>query len=219
MPDRRTQIAEAGVRILASQGVRALTHRAIDSELGLPTGSTSYYARSRRDLLGLIVDLLAERTEGEIIPPRLPDTITPSVVADLLVAAMDADAEHPEAQRARRLLLLECHDDPELRARLSARPAVRSAFIATASSVLDLLDVTDPDTHARDLVGLLDSLAMQRVYRTAVLDEHRVLTAYLGGLPRVESEVSRPGINPAAAARGLLSRFRGPRPTGSGAPA
>ncbi|MCW5951209.1 MAG: TetR family transcriptional regulator [Propionibacteriaceae bacterium] len=219
MPDRRTQIAEAGVRILASQGVRALTHRAIDSELGLPAGSTSYYARSRRDLIGLIVDLLAGRTEREIIAPRLPTTITPAVVADLLVAAMDAASEHSDEQRARLLLLLEFHGDPDLRDRLTTRPAVHGAYVATASAVLELLDVANPDTHARDLVGLLDSLSMQRVHQTAGLDERGVLTAYLDGLPRVESEPSRPGISPAAAARGLLSRFRGPRSPHGEAPA
>lgn len=219
MPDRRTQIAEAGVRVLASRGVRALTHRAIDEELGLPTGSTSYYARSRRELISLIVDLLADRTEGEIIASRLPETITPAVVAELLVAAMDAASERPEDLRARLLLLLECHGDPEFRDRLVTRPAVRSAFIATATAMLELLDVSNPDTHARDLVGLLDSLSMQRVHHTAEVDERAVLTAYLAGLPRVEAEPSRAGISPAAAARGLLSRFRGPRSTAGEAPA
>jgi DNA-binding transcriptional regulator YbjK len=62
MADRRAQIAEAGIAILASRGVRALTHLAIDRELGLPDGSTSYYARTRRDLIAVIVDRLATRT-------------------------------------------------------------------------------------------------------------------------------------------------------------
>lgn len=54
-PDRRSEIAEAGIRVIAKLGVRALTHRAIDAELALPTGSTSYYARTRHDLVTLIV--------------------------------------------------------------------------------------------------------------------------------------------------------------------
>ena len=59
MTDRREQIAAAGLTLLATRGIRALTHRAIDEELGLPAGSTSYYARTKRDLVNLIVQRLA----------------------------------------------------------------------------------------------------------------------------------------------------------------
>lgn len=211
MPDRRTQIAEAGVRLVASRGVRALTHRAIDDELGLPTGSTSYYARSRRELLSLIVAHLSERTEGEIIGSRLPATITPAVLADLLADELDTIGEHPQEHRARLLLWLELHGDPELQAVLATRPESRRAFGITAASVLELLGVAHPEVHAPDLVGLLDALALQRVARTADLDEREVLTAYLSGLPRIDAETGRAPLNPAAAARGLLSRIRGPR--------
>lgn len=205
MPERRIQIAEAGARVLASRGVRALTHRAVDDELGLPTGSTSYYARTRRELIDLIVVYLAQRTRGELIPPRLPETLTPAVIADLLVAALDDTAQRADEQRARLLLLLEYHHDPDLRGGLVHRP---EPFVATASAVLELLDVADPDGSGRDLVGLLDALLMQRIVHTAELDEREVLTAYLEGLPRADAGAARPGINPAATARDWLSRIR-----------
>lgn len=211
MSDRRTQIAEAGVRIIASRGVRALTHRAIDAELGLPDGSTSYYARSRRDLIALIVAHLAGRTEGEFIAPRLPAVLNSAVVADLLAAALEASAEPPDEHRARLLLLLEYHQDTELRSALVTRPEVRSAFLTTASAVLELLDVQDPESHGGTLVGLLDGLLLQRVIGTAELDERAVLTAYLDGLPRIGSEADRSGLSPAATARDWLSRIRRPR--------
>lgn len=212
MTDRRTQIAEAGVRLVASQGVRALTHRAIDAELGLPTGSTSYYARSRRELLSLIVARVAERTEGEIIASRLPAEITPVVLADLLAAELDRIDTRPDDYRARLLLWLELESDPGLRDVLATQADARRAFRLTAASVLDLLDVANPEAHAGELVGLLDTLALQRVARTSPLDERAVLTAYLTGLPRVQMEAGRPAPNPAAAARGLFSRIRGGRP-------
>lgn len=211
MSDRRTQIAEAGVRILALRGVRALTHRAIDEELELPPGSTSYYARTRRDLIELIVAHLAGRDEGELIAPRLPAVLTSAVVADLLVDALETSAADPDAHRARLLLLLEYHHDAELRAALAPRPEVRRAFRTTASAILELLEVEDPGSHAGTLVDLLDGLLAQRVIGTAELDERAVLTAYLEGLPRAGAESSRPGINPAATARNLLSRIRRPR--------
>ena len=50
-PDRRALIAASAVTIIAEQGPRALTHRAVDQSLELPAGSTSYYFRTREALL------------------------------------------------------------------------------------------------------------------------------------------------------------------------
>jgi AcrR family transcriptional regulator len=47
---RRRQILDAAVTVLASQGWRGLTHRAIDRAAGLPEGSSSAYYRSRSAL-------------------------------------------------------------------------------------------------------------------------------------------------------------------------
>ena len=208
MSDRRTQIAEAGVRVLSTRGARALTHRAIDEELGLATGSTSYYARSRRELVNLIVGYLAERTEGELIAPRLPEVITPASIAGLLVDELDATGERADDHRARLLLLLEHHDDAELQAALTTSREVQRAFVTTASSVLELLDVAEPAKHARGLIGLLEGLRARRIVGGLAIDEREILTAYLAGLPRIEA--GRPPANPAAAARGLLNRIRRP---------
>lgn len=49
--NRPVLIAETALRILARDGARGLTHRAIDRELDLPMGSTSHYFRTRLDLL------------------------------------------------------------------------------------------------------------------------------------------------------------------------
>lgn len=50
-PDRRVLIADAAIKVLAESGARGLTHLAIDKQLGLASGSTSYYFRTRAALL------------------------------------------------------------------------------------------------------------------------------------------------------------------------
>ena len=71
-PRRRDLLADAGLRVLAREGARGLTHRAVDREAGVPAGTTSNYFRSRDALLGGL---------GERIFQRLaPD---PAVVAEL----------------------------------------------------------------------------------------------------------------------------------------
>src|SRR3954453_2356028 len=47
---RRTTLADAGIAVLAREGSRGLTHRAIDAEAGVPVGTTSNYFRSREAL-------------------------------------------------------------------------------------------------------------------------------------------------------------------------
>ena len=67
---RRTTITDAAIATLASDGMRGLTHRAVDHAAGLPEGSTSYYFRSRLALLEATVQRLVELDETEV--PILP---------------------------------------------------------------------------------------------------------------------------------------------------
>lgn len=59
--ERRAQLAHAGLRLLARDGARGLTHRAVDHEAAAPAGTTSNYFRTRADLLEGLVRRLAER--------------------------------------------------------------------------------------------------------------------------------------------------------------
>lgn len=58
---RRRLIADAGLTILATEGSRGLTHRAVDLAAGLPVGTTSNYFRSRDALIEGLVDRIGER--------------------------------------------------------------------------------------------------------------------------------------------------------------
>ena len=59
MSDRRTEILDGALRVLAEQGMRGLTHRAVDQAAGIPPGSTSYYFRTRSALVeGCVARLL-----------------------------------------------------------------------------------------------------------------------------------------------------------------
>lgn len=60
-PSRRAALADAGLRVLAASGARGLTHRAVDAEASVPTGTSSNYFRSRDALLGALGDRIFER--------------------------------------------------------------------------------------------------------------------------------------------------------------
>ena len=70
--DRRTAILDGALEVLAEQGMRGLTHRAVDAAAGLPPGSTSYYFRSRAALVTGCVQRLLERDLEHDVPPWKP---------------------------------------------------------------------------------------------------------------------------------------------------
>jgi DNA-binding transcriptional regulator YbjK len=64
--ERRTRIADAAIEVLAQLGARGLTHRAVDTELGLPDGSTSYYYPTRAALLLSAAERLVELDSSDV---------------------------------------------------------------------------------------------------------------------------------------------------------
>ncbi|AQY01281.1 TetR/AcrR family transcriptional regulator [Microbacterium foliorum] len=58
---RRRTIADAGLSVLATDGSRGLTHRAVDMVAGVPVGTTSNYFRSRDALIEGLVERIGER--------------------------------------------------------------------------------------------------------------------------------------------------------------
>jgi len=57
-------ITDAAIEVLAAQGVKGLTHRAVDTAADLPPGSTSYYLRTREALMEAAVQRLVETDEA-----------------------------------------------------------------------------------------------------------------------------------------------------------
>src|ERR1700759_2489301 len=58
---RRAELLEAAVALIGEQGLDAVTHRAVAAAAGVPAASTSYYFRSRDELIDEALRTLAER--------------------------------------------------------------------------------------------------------------------------------------------------------------
>jgi DNA-binding transcriptional regulator YbjK len=70
--ERRSALADAGIRVLAEEGARGLTHRAVDAAAGTPRGTASNYFPTRDDLISALVDRIGERLAPD------PEAISPS---------------------------------------------------------------------------------------------------------------------------------------------
>ena len=108
---RREQIADAGIRLIASGGAHRLTHRLVDKSAGLPQGSTSYYARTRRDLIALIVQRLSDGSQGDIEDLTIPASLDEEQATALIASLTQRMQERDAAQVARFALMFEVRDD------------------------------------------------------------------------------------------------------------
>ncbi|WP_270365907.1 TetR/AcrR family transcriptional regulator [Microbacterium algeriense] len=95
---RRRTIADAGLAVLARDGSRGLTHRAIDALAEVPTGTTSNYFRTRDALIEGLVDRIGERLAPppEDLRRRAAGTPGPALFADYvrdIVRRLSADRD------------------------------------------------------------------------------------------------------------------------------
>lgn len=180
--DRRSEIAEAGIHLIAARGVRALTHRAIDAALDLPAGSTSYYARTRHDLVKLIVQRLATRTTTDMSRTSVPDCLTVEQAATLIARGLDATLLRADEHLVRIALHIEYRSDPAMLDALAGDPPIRQRLILAAEELLSRLGVAEPARYAPDLVTLIDSLLMQQTVREASTNTEDIVHAYLDGI-------------------------------------
>ena len=167
---RRALIADAAISTLARDGMRGLTHRAVDRAAGLPEGSASYYFRTRQALLQATVERLAELDTSDMLDSTgmLPSTglaAPPGLDLDAFVDAAAGIVEiwlttGRERQLARYELALEATRRPELRQALVTAGAAIRAMVASQFAAAG---VRQPDQRAADFVAFLDGLLFDQI--------------------------------------------------------
>lgn len=177
------------MRIIARDGVRALTHRAVDREAGLSAGSSSYYVPTRKALTDLIVQTLVERSIADAESAAQAATrssVHPHTINELtaaLAGIIDAYASRSTEMRTRYALLLELDPDDPVRATLSQRSPVQQRMLDLVIDALDRLKVSDAATRAAELLMLTDALLAHRVITGSDTSSTvPIVTAYLHGL-------------------------------------
>lgn len=187
---RRDRIARAGIRIIAYRGMRAMTHRAVDAEAGLPLGSSSYYAPTRQTLIAEIVRVLAEHCIADLENAShtlsdfagRPARITREKLLGVLVDAVDSLFQRPEELRVRCALLLELGNDDPSRAALAEQSPVQHQMTQGLTDALSACGIAAPQERAVELMNLCDALLMRAAVSGAPMPVAPILAAYLDGL-------------------------------------
>lgn len=147
----RDRALDAGVELIGTQGMRALTHVRVDEQAGLPRGSTSNYFRTRAALVEAVVGWVADHEMGDFDPGFDPALASVDDVIDALCALFALQIGPARARTlARYVLFLESAHDPELRAPLVVN---RRRFEQWTTTLLSALGAPDPKTAARALMA------------------------------------------------------------------
>lgn len=119
---RRRMIADAGLTVLAREGSRGLTHRAVDTAAQVPTGTTSNYFRSRDALIEGLVERIGERLAPTPDDLELRATAAPgpALFADYIRDIVRRLTADPDVTLALFELRLEGGRRPEVAAVLGA---------------------------------------------------------------------------------------------------
>ena len=164
----RERALEAAVELLGTDGVRALSHARVDERAGLPPGSTSNWFRTRRALLGGVVEWIAERERADFDPAALPAITGPDGLVEGLCAMVELQAgTFAVRTRARYALFLELAGDPELGEPLRRQ---RHEFERWTERIVIAVGIAEPVSATRALMALGDGLLLHRLTVDPELD-------------------------------------------------
>jgi DNA-binding transcriptional regulator YbjK len=122
-PARRAALIDAAIEVLAREGARGLTFRAVDTEAGVPNGTASNYFTNRDDLLTQAGGRVYERLQPDAttIAKALEGPRDRVRVTRLLQDSVDRITEFRSGYLALLELRLEATRRPELRGVLTRR--------------------------------------------------------------------------------------------------
>ncbi|MEV6400440.1 TetR family transcriptional regulator [Streptomyces sp. NPDC051907] len=177
---RRAALVDAAIEVLARDGARGLTFRAVDAAAEVPNGTASNYFANRDDLLtqagGRIYERL--RPDEATMEAMLSGPTTRARTAELVREVVERVAAFKTGYLALLELRLEATRRPELRAVLTARvsedveanvtghlasglpgdaDAVKMIYLATNWLIVERLTLPDvfPEEEARNLIAAL----------------------------------------------------------------
>jgi TetR/AcrR family transcriptional regulator, regulator of biofilm formation and stress response len=186
---RRGELLEAAIGLIGEQGLDAVTHRAVAAAAGVPAASTSYYFRSKDELIDEALRTLAEREIERLRERRAALGAAGAADLDVTAAALSAWIEEQMTPEGRIAMLAQY----QLQLEAARRPAAREILAAWKEGTDDLAETAMRSLGARDvatagilLVCAIDGLRLRLMASghapLAGAELHAVVRALLAGL-------------------------------------
>ncbi|MBT2489178.1 TetR family transcriptional regulator [Streptomyces sp. ISL-96] len=165
---RVAALLHAAVSVIAAEGLRGLTHRAVDARANVPVGSTSYYFRTREKLLAGVVSLIAEEELADIGQAEVAEEFASAPPVRQMADRFAGVLAHwlgPQRERTRarlEILLTAGRPDDETGAELRR---ARERFVEQARLVAAGLGSPNPAEGGRIVVAFAEGLTYDGVVR------------------------------------------------------
>lgn len=183
---RRRDLCDAAIAVLAAEGARGLTHRGVDRCAGFPEGTTSFYFQTRTALLSAAMDRVIELDVRDFTTAidATDDDEVDSLLATLAAQAMRTAVE-PERSRARARfeLMMIASRDPDLNAGFDGLMerfvAISEAAVAQSQPVATRRDRELIKAQAFAVSTFLGGFLFQLAHGLTHLDSAERLEQYL----------------------------------------
>jgi DNA-binding transcriptional regulator YbjK len=168
---RRRELLEAALHVVADEGLRGLTHRAVDRRAGLPEGTCSAYFRTREALQTGLTQYVAAQCGADVAelaeqlaahPADEPD-VQETVIA-LTVGAFESWLDERELLLARIELSMEASRNPALAALLAE---YRERLVGVVEATLAARGKRHDGRTAEALVAASDGLLVAALQKPA----------------------------------------------------
>ncbi|MFJ7496184.1 TetR/AcrR family transcriptional regulator [Streptomyces sp. NPDC097727] len=169
-PERRTALVDAAIEVLAGEGARGLTFRAVDARAGVPVGTSSNYFANRDDLFMQAAARITVRMTPD--PAKVEQAMRPTPSRELVADLMRWLVQRMEDDRTGYLAML------ELRLEATRRPALRNRL---TRPVRANLDESARFHREAGLPGDADAFLVLYLAMTGLLLEHFTLPGVLIG--------------------------------------
>jgi DNA-binding transcriptional regulator YbjK len=161
---RRLLLLQTTLRLIADEGIDAVSHRSVAEAAGVPLGSTTYWFSSRQDMLRpalehfarLEIQTLREHL-GAVLGRRLSRKRLVDEFTDLLAPQLGQARWRTVAQYA---FLNEAARQPEL------EPICREWTVAWQEALVEVftsLGTREPELEARMFLAMLDGLLLEQL--------------------------------------------------------
>ncbi len=170
-PERRQALLDASIEVLAREGARGLTFRAVDKEAEVPAGTTSNYFRNRDELLVQVGHRYYERlipSEDAMAKSRGPQTR--ESMTELMTEVVDRVSHFRTGYLAILELRLEATRRPDLQALLTER--VRADLDFNIANYRESRMPGDEDAVVLMYLAL-NWLILERLTLPGIFDEKR----------------------------------------------
>lgn len=146
--ERRRELCDAAIQVLAEHGSRGLTHQQVDRTAGVPDGTTSYYYRTRAALLRGVGQRVADIDLANISSVTDESTRTDAPFGRLAqLVVMQAEGQGLLLNKARLELMLAAVRDPELAEKATA---LAGRGVALTLEAIDAVQPRSDDPELRE---------------------------------------------------------------------